>query len=85
MRHGLGGGGGDVPVFGARCGDDVVHIGVAGGVLAGKHHVHGALRDIDAPDGEARVVETDSGGQADVAQADDAHSTDDASFVGGSC
>jgi hypothetical protein len=75
VRHGLGGGGGDVPVWGARCWDNVVHVGVAGGVLSGLDHVHGALRDVDAPDVEACVVEPDGGGQADVTETNDANGT----------
>jgi hypothetical protein len=72
MRYGFGRGGGDVPAFSAWCWNNVVHVRIACRVLAGQHHVNGALRNIHAPDLEASIVEADGCRQAHIAQADDA-------------
>ena len=59
---GFGRGGRDVPAFGAGRRDDVVHVGVAGGVFPGHDHVNGSLGHVNAPDLEAGVVEADGCG-----------------------
>ena len=61
-----------MPAFSTGCWNDVVNVRVPGGVLPGQYHVHGALSDINAPDFEPCVVETNGGGQADIPQSDDA-------------
>jgi len=61
-----------VPALSAGLGDDVVHVGVARGVLSGQHHVDGALRYVHAPDLKTSVVEANGGGKAHVTKPDDA-------------
>ena len=73
MGNRLGRGGCDVPAFSTGLGDDVVHVRVACRIFAGLHRFNGTLGHIHAPHRKPGIVETDSGGEADIAQADDAN------------
>ena len=60
-----------MPAFAAWPWYDVVHVRIARWVLPRFDHVDGALRNVNAPDGEPSIMKANGRGQTDVSKADD--------------
>ena len=58
-------------MFTAWLGNDIVDVRIPGWVLPSLDRVNRTLRNVHAPNGEARIMEANGRGQTDVAETDD--------------